>query len=169
MDVTDITPQLEQLDGDLDQLEAALEPLFGDIGDISSRLPLLDKAKLNVLTCYAIESILFSSLRLNGVDAKNHAIFTELTRIKQYFEKIKKIETPAPERETTVNMEAAVRVLRADLGDNKEVKAQLTEQIAKERAKAAIQAAKAEKKRLAAESGSGDAKPGSSKKVKKSK
>lgn len=59
MDVTDITPQLEQLDVDLDQLEAALKPLLGDIGDISSRLPLLDKAKLNVLISYAIESILF--------------------------------------------------------------------------------------------------------------
>ncbi|KAM7183439.1 Sas10/Utp3/C1D family domain containing protein [Rhypophila sp. PSN 637] len=158
MDVTDITPQLEQLDIDLDQLEAALQPLLGDIGDISSRLPLLDKAKLNVLVAYAIESVLFSSLRLNGVDAKNHAIFTELTRVRQYFEKIKKVETPAPERENTLNTEAAIRVLRSDLAYNKEVKAQLTEQIAKERAKAAILAAKAEKQRLA-DDGSDASKP----------
>ncbi|KAK4208694.1 Sas10/Utp3/C1D family-domain-containing protein [Rhypophila decipiens] len=158
MDVTDITPQLEQLDIDLDQLEAALQPLLGDIGDISSRLPLLDKAKLNVLVAYAIESVLFSSLRLNGVDAKNHVIFTELTRVRQYVEKIKKVETPAPERENTLNTEAAIRVLRSDLADNKEVKAQLTEQIAKERAKAAILAAKAEKQRLA-DDGSDASKP----------
>lgn len=56
-----------------------------------------------------------ASLRLNGVDAKNHAIFTELTRVRQYFEKIKKVETPTTERENIVNVEAAVRVLRADL------------------------------------------------------
>lgn len=59
MDVTDITPQLEQLDVDLDQLAVALKPLLGNIGDISSRLPLLDKAKFNVLVSYAIESIIF--------------------------------------------------------------------------------------------------------------
>ena len=137
MVVTDITPQLDQLDIDLDQLEEALKPLLGDISDISSKLPLLDKAKLNVLVSYAIESVLFckprtnillllflalwlltlevASLRLNGVDAKNHAIFTELTRVRQYFEKIKKIEEPVPERETTLNTQAAIRFIQSDL------------------------------------------------------
>ncbi|KAK3330929.1 Sas10/Utp3/C1D family-domain-containing protein [Apodospora peruviana] len=169
MDVTDITPQLDQLDMDLDQLEEALKPLLGDIGDISSRLPLLDKAKLNVLVSYAIESLLFSALRLNGVETKNHAVFTELTRVRQYFDKIKKIETPAPEREKTLNTEAAIRFVRADLADNRGVKAQLTEQIAKERAKAAIKAAKEEKKRAADESRSGEARPGASKRSKTEK
>jgi exosome complex protein LRP1 len=59
MDVSDITPELEQLDVDLDKLQEALQPLLGDVGDISSRLPLLDKAKLYVLVSYALESILF--------------------------------------------------------------------------------------------------------------
>ena len=59
MDVSDITPELEQLDVDLDKLQDALQPLMGDMGDISSKLPLLDKAKLYVLASYALESILF--------------------------------------------------------------------------------------------------------------
>lgn len=67
MDVTDITPQLNQLDIDLDQLEEALKPLLGDISDISSRLPLLDKAKLNVLVSYAIESVLFCKSRTKSL------------------------------------------------------------------------------------------------------
>lgn len=50
--------------------------------------------------------------------------------------------------------------------DNKVVKAQLTEQLAKERAKAAILAAKAEKKRLA-EPGAGGSKGPISKKARK--
>ncbi|KAK0729730.1 Sas10/Utp3/C1D family-domain-containing protein [Lasiosphaeris hirsuta] len=151
MDVTNITPRLEQLDVDLDQLEEALKPILGGIGDVSSKLPLLDKAKLYVLVSYAIESLLFSSLRLNGVEAKNHAIFAELTRVKQYFDKIQKIETPVAERENSLNTEAAIRFVRSNLGDEKEIKEKLTEQIAKERAKAAIKAA-AEKKRAAEQS-----------------
>jgi exosome complex protein LRP1 len=59
MDVTDITPQLEQLDVDLDRLEEVLKPLLGDLGDVSSQLPLLDKAKLYVLATYAAESLLY--------------------------------------------------------------------------------------------------------------
>ena len=59
MDVPDITPSLEKLNVDLDQLEAALKPVLGDVGDVSSKLPLLDKAKLYVMVTYAIESILF--------------------------------------------------------------------------------------------------------------
>ena len=59
MDVPDITPSLEKFNVDLDQLEAALKPVLGDVGDVSSKLPLLDKAKLYVMVTYAIESMLF--------------------------------------------------------------------------------------------------------------
>lgn len=56
-----------------------------------------------------------AALRLNGVETKNHAIFTELTRVKQYMDKIQKLETPPAEREKAVNTEAAARFLRSDL------------------------------------------------------
>lgn len=132
MDVSDITPQVEELDEALGQVQDALEPLLGDIGDVSSKLPLLDKAKLYVLVSYAVESLLFckarssawctraltsdaATLRLNGVDTREHAVLTELTRIKQYMEKIQKVETPPAERENTVNTEAAARFLKSDL------------------------------------------------------
>ncbi|KAK4042179.1 Sas10/Utp3/C1D family-domain-containing protein [Parachaetomium inaequale] len=149
MDVSDVTPQLDQLEAELNKAQDSLGPLLGDIGDISSKLPLLDKAKLYVLVAYTIEALLFSTLRLNGVDTKNHPIFTELTRVKQYVDKIEKLENPPAERENTVNTEATARFLRSDLGDNKDIKAKLTELIAKEREKAAAKAS--EKKRPAEE------------------
>lgn len=62
MDVSDITPQLDQLEEDLAKAEQTLKPLLGDIGDITSKLPLLDKAKLYVLVSYTIESLLFCEL-----------------------------------------------------------------------------------------------------------
>lgn len=58
-DVKDITPDLERLDSQLDDLEDALQPLLGNLDEMSSQLPLLDKAKLYSLTAYAIESLLF--------------------------------------------------------------------------------------------------------------
>jgi exosome complex protein LRP1 len=62
MDVSDITPQLEKLDGDLDNLEEAIKPLLENMRDVTSKLPLLDKAKLYVLVAYAIETLLFCEI-----------------------------------------------------------------------------------------------------------
>ncbi|KAI1478256.1 C1D-domain-containing protein [Daldinia eschscholtzii] len=144
MDPPNISPQLDRLDDELDNLEEALQPILGNISDVANKLPLLDKAKLYVLATYSIESMLFSSLRLNGVDAKEHPVFKELTRVRQYFDKIKNIETPPEKPEQTLNKEAAIRFIKADLAENnnKVVNTKLSEMIAKERAKAALKAAK---------------------------
>ncbi|KAI6089680.1 Sas10/Utp3/C1D family-domain-containing protein [Hypoxylon rubiginosum] len=154
MDPANITPQLDRLDDELDTLEEALQPILGNISDVASKLPLLDKAKLYVLATYSIESLLFSSLRLSGVNAKEHPVFKELTRVRQYFDKIKNAENPPQKPEQSLNKEAAIRFIRADLSENKDkqVNTKLTEMIAKERAKAALKAAQAGEKRKAEES-----------------
>ncbi|KAI1463684.1 NADP-dependent oxidoreductase domain-containing protein [Daldinia caldariorum] len=151
MDPPSISPLLDRLEDELDNLEEALQPILGNISDVANKLPLLDKAKLYVLATYSIESMLFSSLRLNGVDAKEHPVFKELARVRQYFDKIKNIETPPEKPEQTLNKEAAIRFIKADLAENnnKVVNTKLSEMIAKERAKAALKAAKAGGKRKA--------------------
>lgn len=58
-DVKDITPDLDRLDSQLDNLEDALAPLLNNLNEKASQLPLLDKAKLFSLTAYSIESLLF--------------------------------------------------------------------------------------------------------------
>ncbi|KAI0401545.1 Sas10/Utp3/C1D family-domain-containing protein [Xylaria palmicola] len=142
MDPTDILPALERLDDAVDVLEDAVQPLADNMTDVASKLPLLDKAKLYVLMTYSIESMLFSALRLNEVNAKEHPIFKELARVRQYFDKIKTIEFPPQKPELSLNKEAAIRFIRSDLADNKEINTKLSEMIAKERAKAALKTSK---------------------------
>jgi hypothetical protein len=63
MDSSGILSLLEQFDDDLDDLEESIEPLFkSSLSATSSKLPLLDKAKLYILATYAIESLLFCGL-----------------------------------------------------------------------------------------------------------
>ncbi|RGP74287.1 hypothetical protein FSPOR_1467 [Fusarium sporotrichioides] len=174
-DVKDITPDLDRLDDQLDDLEETLQPLLGNLEGMASELPLLDKAKLFSLTAYAIESLLFceffaealnyfiaptneltnatASLKLEGSDTQTQAVLTELKRIQQYFGKIKNIETPEAEesRNLTVNQEAAARILKADLADNKTISNKLAEKIAEERAKALLKSVE-NRKRPAEES-----------------
>ncbi|KAI0535293.1 Sas10/Utp3/C1D family-domain-containing protein [Xylaria digitata] len=147
MDPANILPSLENLDDAVDNLEEALQPLVDNVTDVASKLPLLDKAKFYVLMTYSIESMLFSTLRLNEVDAKEHPIFKELSRVRQYFDKIKNIEFPQ-KPEQSINKEAAIRFIRSDLADNKEINTKLTEMIAKERAKAALKTRLGEKRKL---------------------
>ncbi|KAI9904292.1 hypothetical protein N3K66_000821 [Trichothecium roseum] len=150
-DVRDVNPDLDKMDSQLDKVEDALQPLLGNLAEVSSQLPLLDRAKLFALTAYSIESLLFCALKFSDADAQqSQEVMDELKRVQQYFLKIKNAEAPsgaaaAPEaaaaaaqRSTTVNQEAAARLLKADLADNKDIRNKLAEKIAEERAKALL-------------------------------
>ncbi|KAL2037916.1 hypothetical protein N7G274_009391 [Stereocaulon virgatum] len=139
MEATDLVPMIEQLDDNIDDLEEALEPLMkATLSDTAAKLPLLDKAQLYVLVAYAIESILFSYLRLNGVNAKEHPVFRELTRLKQYFEKIKAAESAGSNPTTKLDKAAAGRFIKHALARNEKYDLQRAEQQAKEKAAANI-------------------------------
>lgn len=132
MDTKSVLALAEQLEDNIEDLEDSLGAILetdGAFAATTKKLPLLERAKLNVLVVYAIESLLFCEcfwrslhpiltctayLKLHGVDAKEHAVFRELTRVKQYFEKIKTAETdPTTSRPTvTLNKEAAGRVIK---------------------------------------------------------
>lgn len=147
----DIQPRIRQLAADIDRLEAAVGPLLlNDAGGLSSsssnghaaaamHLPLLDKAKLHVLASFALESTLYCSLGLAGVDARNHAVFRELQRVRQYMGKIDAAEKPPVAEPPTsrLNKSAAIRFLKADLDDSPGVKSQLNELLKQEQAAAA--------------------------------
>ncbi|KAH6671731.1 putative exosome-associated protein [Halenospora varia] len=138
MDSTKVISLLEQLDDEIDDLEDSLVPLLKTaLAESASKFPLLDKAKLYVLVTYAIESIIFSYLRLNGVKAREHPVFLELTRVKQYFDKIKATENP-PVRTSTLDKTVAARFLQPDLARADKSALQAAEQLGKQRARAHI-------------------------------
>ncbi|ERT00084.1 exosome complex protein LRP1 [Sporothrix schenckii 1099-18] len=146
----DIQPRIRQLAADIDRLKAAVAPLLlNDASSSSSstnshaaaamHLPLLDKAKLHVLASFALESTLYCSLGLAGVDARNHAVFRELQRVRQYMGKIDAAEKPPVAEPPTnrLNKSAAIRFLKADLDDSPGVRSQLDDLLKQEQAAAA--------------------------------
>ena len=134
MDTEEIESLVEDLTGNIDDLEDSLSPLLKTaLSASTSKLPLLDKAKLYVLATYAINSILFSALRLNGVDAKTHPVFQELNRVKEYFAKIKAAETVGQKRTTMVDRDAAARFVRHGLAGNDRYDRERAEKQARER------------------------------------
>jgi len=119
MDSAALVSLIEKLDDDIDDLEEALLPLIEtSIAETAGKMPLLDRAKFYALTTYAIESIIFCFIRLNGADAKQHPVFRELTRVKQYFDKIKEIETGPEKRENmSLDKAAASRIVKHALAN----------------------------------------------------
>jgi exosome complex protein LRP1 len=64
---------------------------------------------------FGIDSVteFIAFLRLNGVNAKEHPVFRELTRLKQYFEKIKIAEAGESKRDNlSLNKAAAGRIIK---------------------------------------------------------
>lgn len=158
MDTTTLAPLLSSLSSSIDDLEDSLAPLLTTpLSQTASKLPLLDKAKLHVLTTYAIESLLFSYLSLNGVNAKTHPIFTEIMRVKQYSEKIKLAEAgpgaAAVSRTQMLDKGAAQRFIRAGLAGNERFDLERAERTAREKevAREKLEALEAAKVRLQAE------------------
>ncbi|KKY22098.1 putative exosome-associated family protein [Diplodia seriata] len=135
MDTPNLLPQVEALADNIDDLEDALGPLLQSaLSTHASKLPLLDKAKLYTLVTYAIESMLFSYLNLNGVKAKEHAVFTELTRVRQYFQKIKQVEEAPIKPNQSLDKAAANRFIKAGLAGNDQYDKERALRQAKERA-----------------------------------
>ncbi|KAK4947028.1 hypothetical protein LTR10_014170 [Elasticomyces elasticus] len=138
MDTKSLLSVVEQLEENVEDLEECFEPLLdgeSDFATITKKLPLLDRAKLNVLVVYAIESLLFSYLKLQGVDAKEHAVFRELARVRQYFEKIKNAEPGATTEQpsVTLNKEAAGRFIKHALAGNEKYDLERAEREAREK------------------------------------
>jgi len=137
METADLLSLVEHLEDNIDDLEENLEPLLSAaLSATTKKLPVLDKAKLYVLIVYSIESLLFSYLRLNGVQAKEHPVFKELTRVKQYFEKVKVAENgPMKPRENmSLNKQATGRVIKHALAGNDKYDLERAERLAKEKA-----------------------------------
>ena len=144
---TNLSDLVEDLEVNIDELTHALEPLLSaPFHTTASSLPLLDKAKLYVLAAYSVESLLFSALQANGVNAKQHAIFAELARLKGYFGKIKEVEERDLQPKTRLDVGAAQRFIKHGLAGNDKYDVERAERIAKERARAALKAKQINKK-----------------------
>jgi exosome complex protein LRP1 len=146
----DLPDLVEDLEVNIDELSAVLKPLLDtQLSTTASSLPLLDKAKLYVLAAYSIESLLYSALQTSGVNAKEHAIFQELARLKGYFGKIKSVEErsmyPAQPK-AKLDVGAAQRFIKHGLAGNDKYDLERAERMAKERARAKLKAQQINKK-----------------------
>ncbi|KAK6539007.1 hypothetical protein TWF694_010555 [Orbilia ellipsospora] len=118
---SELWPALDDFEDATDLIEKNLKPLLDQsLPKHASMLPLFDKAKLYIMTTYALESLLFSYLSTSSVDITNHPIMKELTRVRQYFQKIRDIESKDSEKakSETTTTEPTSQSQHLDTRDN---------------------------------------------------
>ncbi|KAJ3857255.1 Sas10/Utp3/C1D family-domain-containing protein [Lentinula lateritia] len=106
--------RLKVLSSSLTEIEAAIAPLLSGertLPEILLALEPLEQAKLQTALPYLVYDLIFIYLRTRGIDPKTHPVVTELERVRQYFEKIKKAEN-TPVRGTQVDKAAADRFIK---------------------------------------------------------
>jgi len=87
-------------------------------------------------------------LRLNGVNAKEHPVFRELTRVKQYFEKTKRAESVGTNKGSmALDKAAAGRFIKHALAGNEPYDIKLAQQNEKTKVAAHIRFVQVAKKR----------------------
>ncbi|KAK6351222.1 hypothetical protein TWF718_004392 [Orbilia javanica] len=97
---SELWPALDDFEDNVDAMSKTLKPLLEqNLPKHASMLPLFDKAKLYIITTYALESLLYSYLEASATPTADHPIMKELTRVRQYFQKIRDIESKEPKKE----------------------------------------------------------------------
>jgi len=102
----------------LGKLQGDLAPVFASGKAGVQALPLLDQARLKVALALAATSVLQMYMRTQGEvcpNQPNHPVHGYARQVHKYLEKLKEA-TDSAERKTTVNPEAANRLLRHTLG-----------------------------------------------------
>ncbi|KAL1748929.1 Sas10/Utp3/C1D family-domain-containing protein [Schizophyllum fasciatum] len=107
-----VRAKVAALSASLDKLERELAPLLDrPLAETLAGLEPIEQARLQTLLPYIIYDLSFIQLKTHGVDPKTHPVISELDRVRQYFEKIKKVEDTTT-RQSTVDKDAAARFIK---------------------------------------------------------
>ncbi|KAL4238979.1 DNA-binding protein c1d [Mactra antiquata] len=106
--------KISALDSALNTVENEFEPLLKRSQiELNSELSPLDKAKLDLVAAYSINSLFWMYLNVCGVNPKDHGIKQELDRIRSYMNRVKEIQDK--EKAPKLDVQASKRFVKSAL------------------------------------------------------
>mmetsp|Transcript_43721 Transcript_43721/g.106883 ORF Transcript_43721/g.106883 Transcript_43721/m.106883 type:complete len:156 (+) Transcript_43721:205-672(+) len=115
----EVQAALSSCEESMGALEEVLEPLLSTPWEVlTARLDAMEKAKLNLMMAYAVNSLYFIYLKTQGTKTEEHPITEELARIKTYMAKIKEAAAAGEKEQSRLklNKDAAARFIKSGLG-----------------------------------------------------
>ncbi|KAH3851410.1 hypothetical protein DPMN_093891 [Dreissena polymorpha] len=106
--------KLSAFDSALTDVENKFEPLLKvSQVELNTQLNSLDKAKLDLVAAYSINSLFWMYLNISGVNPKDHGIKQELDRIRSYMNRVKEIQDR--KKAPKLNVQASKRMVKSAL------------------------------------------------------
>lgn len=125
----EVISSLEAFYRSMNTVEETLEPIMSmSSEDVHEKLNVLDRAKLDLMTVYAMNSMFWIYLITQGINAKEHGIKHELDRVKNYMGKIKEI-SDKKKASMKIDKEAAKRFVRSALWKKSDKKEETDQEI----------------------------------------
>ncbi|AWP14513.1 putative nuclear nucleic acid-binding protein C1D isoform 3 [Scophthalmus maximus] len=112
----EIDEQLTGFDSSVSSIKTMLEQLMAmPRNDLLQQLDPLDRAKLDLMSAYTLNSLFWMYLVTQGVNPREHGIKQELERIRTYMNRVKEITDK--KKASRLDKGAATRFLRNALYD----------------------------------------------------
>lgn len=112
----DIQTRVTEFEHSIGQIEDIFKSLERvPLSDLHSQMSSLDKAKLDLLGAYAVNSLFWVYLKINGEETKDHAIHEEINRVKSYMSRVHEVEDKA--KAPRLDKSATKRFIRNALWD----------------------------------------------------
>ncbi|XP_054758203.2 nuclear nucleic acid-binding protein C1D-like [Lytechinus pictus] len=113
----EIAQNLDDFKAALNEVEDVFKPINSvSLADINGKLDALDRAKLQLVFAYSINSFFWMYLCTQGVDARSHQVKQELGRIQKYMARVKEIADK--KKAAKLDTGAAKRFIRNALWEN---------------------------------------------------
>ncbi|KAK7207215.1 hypothetical protein BZA70DRAFT_270739 [Myxozyma melibiosi] len=115
----EIQPFIAGLEAEIEKLESSISHVTKDgLAKYSANLPPLDRAKACMTLLYALNSSIFSALKVGEEFSSDHPVMSDIRRIQTYMKKVKNTEEIIAGRQLQVDKEAAGRFIKHALSGN---------------------------------------------------
>ncbi|KAJ3020698.1 hypothetical protein HKX48_000362 [Thoreauomyces humboldtii] len=125
MEADQVAKQTEALEVALARVKQLLEPVLArPLDEQLSKLDVTDRAKLDILLAFALNTLTFVYLKTQGSSTVKHPIKEELSRVKQYFKKYEEA-TNSKKNPSRIDKGAATRFIQHGLVANPEISSEI--------------------------------------------
>ncbi|ESO96465.1 hypothetical protein LOTGIDRAFT_203791 [Lottia gigantea] len=93
---SELKDKFSELDSLLTDIETNFQPLLQtSLIEMTEKLNALERAKMDLVAVYSLNSLFWMYLNISGINPKDHPIKQEMDRIKEYMARVKEIQDKA--------------------------------------------------------------------------
>ncbi|XP_067939273.1 nuclear nucleic acid-binding protein C1D-like [Watersipora subatra] len=91
--IEELSPIIDDVDNKISSVSESLQPLLDcPVADMAAKVGVLQRAKIDLISLYAVNSMFWVYLKTLGINPTTHGLSKELNRVKTYLGRMKEAE-----------------------------------------------------------------------------